>query len=249
MPHNIYPFFKFEGYSTIRTHTTRQSVDATIGSVGSPCELRLADGSNQNILGTICFRDSLSLVDRSIEKICQKTCTQPASHSSPTSHSSLPSTDNGSPQSPSDGSLKSSGTHADSAPSTSYWESSQARNLFQPQPKETVEDCLKCRCKILKAAYSDWSKLVDILDGGVELLEKLTDDLKQLLVQKCLYLCRAYQAALQSMDNGTNRSASCQMVIDEIANLDSTTYWGVSRSEGSTKIFESLISYQTQEPL
>jgi hypothetical protein len=117
----------------------------------------------------------------------------------------------------------SSGTHADSTPSTSYWESSQARNLFQPQPEEIVLDYLYRRIKILKAAYNDWSKLVDILDGGEEPLEELTDYFKQKLVQKCLYLCRVYQAALRTMDNGTNWSVCCQMAIDEIAKLEIMT--------------------------
>jgi hypothetical protein len=48
----------------------------------------------------------------------------------------------------------------------------------------------------------------------------------QKLVQKCLYLRRAYQAALQYMDTGTSWSICCQMAIDEIANLEITTYSG-----------------------
>ncbi len=46
------------------------------------------------------------------------------------------------------------------------------------------------------------------------LVEELPDYLKQKLIQKCLYLRRAYQVALRSMDKGTNWSVCCQMAID-----------------------------------
>jgi hypothetical protein len=46
------------GYSTRRTHK-RQSMDTMIGTVGSPCGFHLAGDSNQNVLQTICFQDSL----------------------------------------------------------------------------------------------------------------------------------------------------------------------------------------------
>ncbi len=117
-------------------------------------------------------------------------------------------------------------------PSASYWDSSEAMSLFPSQPTETEQDCGPRQIERLKLAYNDWSKLVDILDGGEGSLEELTDYLKQKLVQKCLYLCRAYQAALRTMDNGTNWSVCCQMAIDEIANLEITTYLGVQTIRG-----------------
>ena len=45
------------------------------------------------------------------------------------------------------------------------WDSSEARSLFQQQPKETVEGCLQRQIKILKAAYKDWSKLMDRMEA------------------------------------------------------------------------------------
>jgi hypothetical protein len=68
--------------------------------------------------------------------------------------------------------------------------------------------------------------IINILNGGEEWLEELPDYLKQRLIQKCLYLRRAYQVALRSMDKGTNWSVCCQMAIDEIADLEITTYSG-----------------------
>jgi antibiotic biosynthesis monooxygenase (ABM) superfamily enzyme len=62
--------------------------------------------------------------------------------------------------------------------------------------------------------------------------KKLPDYSKQKLVQKCLYLCSAYQATLRTMDKGTNWSVCCQMAIDEIANLEITTYLGVQTIRG-----------------
>jgi hypothetical protein len=78
------------------------------------------------------------------------------------------------------------------------------------------------------------------LDGDKESLEELTDYLKQKLVQKCLYLCRAYQAASRTMDNGTNWSVCCQMAIDEIVKLEIMTYSGVQTIQGLNQDFRKL---------
>jgi hypothetical protein len=45
-----------------------------------------------------------------------------------------------------------------------------------------------------------------------------------------------YQVALQSMDKGTNWGMCCQMAIDEIANLEITTYFGFQ----TIRVFNNL---------
>jgi hypothetical protein len=87
--------------------------------------------------------ETLSQTNHSIAQLCQRTSIQRKINSSPDSTGSPQSFNNGSPQSSSGGSPESSGTKADSetrsttlvAPSsTSYWDSLEARGLFQPWP-------------------------------------------------------------------------------------------------------------------
>jgi hypothetical protein len=88
-------------------------------------------------------------------------------------------------------------------------------SLFPSQPKETVQDCVQRQIEILKLAYNDWSKLINILDGGAKSLEELLPDYwKQTLVQKCLYLCRAYRATKKY-----NKAGKQGRDFDEIGKL------------------------------
>jgi hypothetical protein len=75
-----------------------------------------------------------------------------------------------------------------SLPLTSYWDSPDARKLFQPCSGKTVQVCLQRRVELLNDAYNDWSKLGDIIDGGDNGVSEFPDNQKQQLVNKCLYL-------------------------------------------------------------
>jgi hypothetical protein len=82
-------------------------------------------------------------------------------------------------------------------------------------------------------AYNNWSKLINILDGGIEFMEELPDYRKQAF----LYLRIVYQVALQSMEKGTNWSVCCQMANDEIENLGITTRLGFQTIRGFNQDF------------
>jgi hypothetical protein len=66
-----------------------------------------------------------------------------------------------------------------STPSTSYWDSSNARSLFQLQPEESIQVCLQCRLDLLNGVYDDWRTLKEVLDDGEATESKLSSKQQQ----------------------------------------------------------------------
>jgi hypothetical protein len=65
--------------------------------------------------------------------------------------------------------------------SASYWATSpQARHLFQQRSEEPVEVCcLQCLVDILNSIFNNCSKLNQVVEGGEEMVTRLTNHQKQ----------------------------------------------------------------------
>ena len=109
--------------------------------------------------------------------------------------------------------------------SSSYWDSPQARHLFQPRPEESVEACLQRRVDVLNSIFNDWSKLSEVIEGGEETVSELSDHQKQRLVHKCLYLRIAYEKALFGMGSGVVSWTKCtELTVKETKQFGLTTF-------------------------
>jgi hypothetical protein len=60
-----------------------------------------------------------------------------------------------------------------------YWNSPQAKDLFQPRPVERVEACLERRVELFNSVLNDWSRLDEVLEGGEDTVSRLADHQKQ----------------------------------------------------------------------
>ena len=104
---------------------------------------------------------------------------------------------------------------------SNYWNSDVAKKLFNPLPNESVTDCLIRRDHLLYSACTNDDALLRILDDfylqGSQ-FEALTSDAKQFLRQKCMYLKKAYEIAVQKM-NSITWGKCCSLAILELADM------------------------------
>jgi hypothetical protein len=57
----------------------------------------------------------------------------------------------------------------------SYWDSPKAWGLFQPGPEKPVQECLQRQVNLLNSAFNAWSNLNEVVEGGKEMISRLTD--------------------------------------------------------------------------
>ena len=104
---------------------------------------------------------------------------------------------------------------------SNYWNSDEAKKLFNPSPNESVTDCLIRRDHLLYSACTNDDALLRILDDfylqGSQ-FEGLTSDAKQFLRQKCMYLKKAYEIAVEKM-NSITWGKCCSLAILELADM------------------------------
>jgi hypothetical protein len=105
-----------------------------------------------------------------------------------------------------------------------YWDSPQARDLFQPRPEEGVETCLWRRIELFNSVLNDWSRLNEVLEGDEDTVSRLTDHQKQRLTYKCMYLRLAYEKALLEMGRGVSWKKCTELALVEISRLGFSTF-------------------------
>jgi hypothetical protein len=109
-------------------------------------------------------------------------------------------------------------------PPRGYWDSPQARDLFQPRPEERVEACLQRRVELFNCVLNDWSRLNEVLEGGEDTVSRLTDCQRQRLTYKCLYLRLAYEKALFEMGSGVSWKKCTELALVETTRLGLSTF-------------------------
>ncbi len=132
-----------------------------------------------------------------------------------------------------------------SVPSTSYWDSSKARSLFQPRPEESVPVCLQRRIDLLDGVYNDWETLKDVLDDGEAVESELSSNQRQRLFHKCLFLRHAYEVALFRMNTESSTwSNVCEEAIQDLHKIGIKTYSSSRVVQDMNREFRKLELFQ-----
>jgi hypothetical protein len=126
------------------------------------------------------------------------------------------------------------------APSTCYWDSPNAKKLFQPRPNEKVLDCLDRRVNELSKAVDDisFSKFI-IEEGDPE--SQLSVHMMESIQKKALYLRRAYEIAINQMDEGRNFEFCISEAINELQEV------GFSKIRDSRAVYRYNIQFRRTE--
>ena len=118
-----------------------------------------------------------------------------------------------------------------------YWNSTSAKLLFNPLPNETVSECLVHRENIIFKASTNDYHLLQITD--CEKFEDISYSACQSLRQKFIYLCKAYEIAIQQM-NKTNWNECCILAIKELEDL------GICFTKNNRTIHRCNIEFRKQ---
>ena len=102
----------------------------------------------------------------------------------------------------------------------SYWDSSEAKVLFQPSVVETIQASLCKRIDMLsKAIYSD-DRVLCLLDD-IKIINDITSKQRQSIRMYCMYLKKAYELALQYIC--VQKWKTCiRLAINELADVGIT---------------------------
>ena len=96
-----------------------------------------------------------------------------------------------------------------------YFESPEARLLFNPIPEETVLECIERRIELLSDASLDDDVLIKLV-ANVDSNSFLTSKQREKLRTQCIYLKEVYEIAVNHMNNITWKEC-CAKSIDQVA--------------------------------
>ena len=99
----------------------------------------------------------------------------------------------------------------------SYWDSLNAKNLFNPLATETVLKCLMRRDRQLLSSTTDDKDLFDQTHDNSE-LGSLTVKARKIIRLKCMYLRKAYEIAIQHMNQKT-WGECCTLAVAELKDV------------------------------
>ena len=131
--------------------------------------------------------------------------------------------------------------HAQTAPQHNYWDSPEAKLLFNPNPNENTLDCLIRRVTLLANAVSDDDVLKHLINDS-ESFEIFSSKKKEWMRTICLYLKRSYENAIQYMNLKT-WSSCVKLAIEELADI------GVKRIKNDKTIRRWNIRFRASENL
>ena len=99
-------------------------------------------------------------------------------------------------------------------PTNSYFSSPEAVRLFKPKDDEITSDCLERRINLLRQASTDDDTLLSII-SDVDDINELTNTQRKILRFQNIYLSKAYELALQHMNDLTWTKVT-QLAVDEL---------------------------------
>ena len=118
-----------------------------------------------------------------------------------------------------------------------YWVSKDAENLFCPLPEESVVECLLRRDSVLMEAITDDDVLLSLCDT-INDLEDITAKARQHLRYKCMYIKKAYEIALQKMNQLTWHEC-CKLAVEEVNDIGVNYITGWKTIAGWNQQFRS----------